>query len=153
MAPGLDALGNADFSAVECTIEFRKNVREETMSKRFVDMSDRRGEIPKMMEILASHKDWKSLTFFQYKGGNADLVKPITRIRLAKRLKSNAATEFVLSIGTPNYDEREYIKKFVKGQARMANGRPQGIVLRGPDRGCWPDDTYEMYPKKKKKAA
>ena len=105
--------------------------------KRF-DWSDRRGEIPRMIEILDAHKDWKSLTFFQYKGGNADLLKPITRIRVSKRTTAYKRTEYTLIIGVPNYAEREYIKKFKKEQADAAG-----------DKGCWPDDFFQTYPKKK----
>lgn len=103
------------------------------MSSKF-NFSDRVAEIPRMIEILAAHKDWKSLTFFQYKGGNADLVKPITRIRLTKRHKKTRTNEFLLTIGVPNYAEREYIRKFRKQHA------------------CWPDDTYKKFPAKRRAA-
>lgn len=102
------------------------------MSSKF-NFSDRVAEIPRMIEILAAHKDWKSLTFFQYKGGNADLVKPITRIRLTKRHKKTRTNEFLLTIGVPNYAEREYIRKFCGGE-------------------LWPDDTYEKFPVKRRAA-
>lgn len=101
-------------------------------------MSDRRGEIPRMIEILDSHKDWKSLTFFQYKGGNADLIKPLTKIRVSKR-QAFKRVEYTVIIGIPNYAEREYVKKFKKEQADASG-----------DKGCWPDDFFERYPKKKK---
>jgi hypothetical protein len=104
--------------------------------KRF-DWSDRRREIPRMIEILDAHKDWKSLTFFQYRGGNADLRKPVTKIRVSHRSKYKR-TEYIVTIGVPNYAEREYIKKFKKEQADAVR-----------DKGCWPDDFFQTYPKKK----
>ena len=107
------------------------------MTKRF-DWSDRRSEIPRMLEILDKHKDWKSLTFFQYKGGNADLRKPVTKIRVSHRSKYKR-TEYIVTIGVPNYAEREYIKKFKKEQAEAVG-----------DKGCWPDDFYQTYSQKKK---
>ena len=97
------------------------------------DLSNRMAEIPRMIEILSGHKDWKSLTFFQYKHANGDLVKPITRIRLTKRMKRKGALEYVLAIGKPNYAEREYIRKFCGGE-------------------LWPDDTYEKFPVKRRAA-
>ena len=106
---------------------------------KIIDMSNRRKEIPRSIEILESHKDWKSLTLFQYKGGNADLLKPLTRIRVSKRLSGPKNTEYIVSIGIPNYAEREYVKKFKKEQAEAVG-----------DKGCWPDDFYQKYPKKKK---
>jgi hypothetical protein len=39
-------------------------------------------------------------------------------------------------MGIPNYAEREYVKKFKKQQAEAAG-----------DKGCWPDDFFERYPK------
>jgi len=107
------------------------------MAKHF-DFSDRRKEIPHAIEILDKEKDWKSLTLFQYKGGNADLIKPITKIRVSRRGKYKR-TEYLITIGLPNYAEREYIKKFKKEQAEAVG-----------DKGCWPDDFYQTYPKKKK---
>ena len=101
----------------------------------FRNMEDRRGEIPRMIEILDKNKDWKSLTFFQYRGGNADLLKPLTKIRVSKR-KAYKRTEYSVIIGIPNYAEREYVKKFKKQQAEAAG-----------DKGCWPDDFFERYPK------
>jgi hypothetical protein len=100
-------------------------------------MDNRRKEIPRMIEILEKHKDWKSLTFFQYKGGNADLLKPLTKIRVSRRLGYKRA-EYLVTIGLPNYAEREYVKKFKKEQAEAAQ-----------DRGCWPDDFFQLNPKKK----
>lgn len=91
-----------------------------------------------MIEILDKHKDWKSLTFFQYKVGNDDLRKPVTKIRVSNRSKYKR-TEYIVTIGIPNYAEREYIKKFKKEQA-----------VGYADKGCWPDDFYQTYPKKKK---
>ena len=101
------------------------------------DMRDRRKEIPRMLEILDEHKDWKSLTFFQYKGGNADLIKPLTRIRVTKRSKYKR-TDYIIGIGKLNYAEREYVEKFKKEQAAAGN-----------DKGCWPDDFFQRVPKKK----
>ena len=98
-------------------------------------MEDRRKEIPRMIEVLDGHKDWRSLTFFQYKGGNADLLKPLTRIRVSRRSKYKR-TEYIVTIGTPNYAEREYVTKFKKQQAAA-----------GGDKGCWPDDFFQKYPK------
>jgi hypothetical protein len=95
------------------------------------DMSNRRNEIPKMLDILDSHKDWKSLTFFQYKGGNGDLVKPLTRIRISRRSKHLRA-DYIVTIGVPNYAEREYVTKFTSGGD-----------------GIWPDDFFQLFPKKK----
>lgn len=100
------------------------------MGKRvFRDMADRRGEISRMIEILDNHKDWKSLTFFQYKGGNGDLIKPLTKIRVSKK-KAHKRVEYTVIIGPPNYAERQYIKKFCGGE-------------------LWPDDFYETFPKSK----
>lgn len=111
---------------------------------KLISMADRRAEIPRMIEILDKHKDWKSLTFFQYKGGNADLLKPLTKIRIARRLKAHGRIEFSLTIGTLNYAERVYVKKF---QAEDGLGSP------GPSGRwtglCWPDDFFERFPKKK----
>lgn len=100
-------------------------------------MEDRRKEIPNMIEILEKHKDWKSLTFFQYKGGNADLIKPLTKIRVSRRA-AYKRVEYTIIVGIPNYSEREYVKKFKKEQANTLG-----------DRGCWPDDFFQRYPKKK----
>jgi hypothetical protein len=100
-------------------------------------MADRRGEIPRMIEILEKHKDWKSLTLFQYKGGNADLIKPLTKIRISRR-PAYKRTEYHVCIGIPNYAEREYVKKFKKEQAEAVG-----------DKGCWPDDFFQTRPKKK----
>jgi hypothetical protein len=101
-------------------------------------MDNRRNEIPRMIEILDKHKDWKSLTFFQYKGGNADIIKPLTKIRVSRRSKYKRS-EYIVTIGVPNYAERQYVAKFKKQQAEAAG-----------DRGCWPDDFYQLVPKKKK---
>lgn len=101
------------------------------------DNSDRRKEIPRMIEILDKHKDWKSLTFFQYKGGNADLIKPLTKIRVSRRSKFKR-TEYIVTIGIPNYAEREYVAKFKKQQSEA-----------GGDKGCWPDDFFQTFSKKK----
>jgi hypothetical protein len=103
-------------------------------AKSKFDMSNRRGEIPRMLEILDNHKDWASLTFFQYKGGNADLIKPITRIRVSRRFQYKNK-EYIITIGSPNYAEREYIKKFKKEQSES-----------GKDKGCWPDDFFQKTP-------
>lgn len=105
---------------------------------KYKDLSDRRAEIPRMIELLEKNKDWKSLTFFQYKGGNADLIKPLTKIRISRR-PAYKRVEYRVIIGIPNYAEREYIKKFKKEQAGAAG-----------DAGCWPDDFYQTFPKKKK---
>ena len=101
------------------------------------DNSDRRNEIPRMLEILDKHTDWKSLTFFQYKGGNADLIKPLTLVRVSRRSKYKR-TEYIVTVGILNYAEREYVKKFKKEQAKAVG-----------DTGCWPDDFFQLFPKKK----
>lgn len=107
------------------------------MAKTHRSMEDRRKEIPRMIEILDKHKDWKSLTFFQYKGGNADLLRPITKIRISRR-PEHKRTEYNVIVGIPNYAEREYIRKFKTEQSEAVG-----------DKGCWPDDFYQTYPKKR----
>lgn len=108
---------------------------------REANMSDRRGEIPRMIEILNIQKGWKSLTFFQYKGGNADLRSPLTKIRVAKSRVGKKAAVFSVTIGRLNYAEEKYVQKFKAEQASI-----------GGDKGCWPDDFYETYPTKRKAA-
>ena len=103
--------------------------------KATVNMADRRKEIPRMIEILDKHKDWKSLTFFQYKGGNADLIKPITRIRLSRRAKYKRI-EYILTIGRPNYAEQQYVNKWTEDRGHG-------------DTGIWPDDFFQKVPKKR----
>ena len=103
--------------------------------KATVNMADRRKEIPRMIEILDKHKDWKSLTFFQYKGGNADLIEPITKIRLSSRWKFRAL-EYVLTIGRLNHAEQQYVNKWTEDRGRG-------------DTGIWPDDFFQKVPKKR----
>lgn len=96
-------------------------------------MTDRTKEIGNMLSILGKNPDWKSLTFFQYAGTNYDLQKPVTRIRVTRQRKQDRRSKretFLLTVGTPNYAEREYIAKFRK------------------EYGCWPADTYQKFPKK-----
>ncbi len=102
-------------------------------------MQDRKNEIPRMIEILQKNPDWKSLTFFQYKGNNVDLKKPLTQIRITKYGQQDADTQiFIVTIGRLNYKEREYVKRFKKEQAEACG-----------DKGCWPDDFFQRYPKRK----
>lgn len=106
------------------------------VARKHIGFENRRNEIPRMIEILETHKDWKSLTFFQYKGGNADLLKPLTRIRVSRRARK-ARAEYVVTIGKPNYAERQYVKKFT-------------VNPDGDNPGMWPDDFFQPYPKQRK---
>jgi hypothetical protein len=98
-------------------------------SKR--DMSERSGEISRMIEILTDDKDMRTLTFYQYKGTNYQKLRPLTKIRVTKQRKGANNPTFLITLGRLNYAERQYALKFRK------------------EYDCWPDDTHSNFPRKR----
>lgn len=97
-------------------------------------MANRTKEISHMLKFLEISPEVKSVTFFQYPGTNYEQKKPVTRIRITRQRKADRRSHqetFLLTIGKPNYAERDYIAKFRK------------------EYDCWPADTYQNFPKKR----